>query len=1554
MKKSLFLLALFFTGMFFLEQKSFAAEPTMAEYTAYPVFMADSVQPNIMIILDNSGSMNFNAYGDPANNDDVVQNDVFRGEPYGDFFNVSVSSGGDDAEEKDISGSVSYTNSGDLDIGAWDVDYTQTPPVITTPNIVGVRFENIALPKGAVICSAHIVFTAYRDDTVASDFEIFGEDIDDAPVFSLVADNIKGRTYTSSVLWSAVPAWTQYNKYSTPDISSIVQTVVDRAGWVKGNAMVFKFAGTGKRDAYSRYASTSRAPVLVVEYTDAVGENKRYYGYFNPDFFYEYDSNKFVHKYKKIEYSGCPSSGSWKVAALSELNGVDNDGDGEVDENDELTVTTLSDAAIVSSKLWDGNWLNWLCMRRIDALRKVIMGGLATSRTGGGNQVNIGEKPSQTSRTFTKVFDSSIGSAASPYDGVYSYTMDKDANINVDGDTYHIKIQKDINYEPSEFKDGNISGVLQKVGDKARWGNMFYKNGSGNNGSGGSVKHTIGTNMTTLITNLQLTGCDTWTPLAETMYVATQYFKQEDPESGLEYATGVAPNANTGQDPYYNSGFVHCAKSFVILLTDGASTKDGKIPDFLKDFDGDGDNTACNEDASPPSNCDYGSGGTDYLDDVALYARTTDLRSSTVGKTELEGDQNIILYTVYAFGNDDDARNLLKDAARNGGFKDRNGNNRPDGTYASAAEDRLEWDEDGDNIPDTYYEADDGYILEKKLLEAITSILNRAASGTSASVLATNSEGEGNMVQAYFRPSVTEGITDAKWRGFLHSLWVDPWGNLREDSNGNHKLDLVNTADSSVRAEADMIISYKRDEASNDTKIVRYTTHYRYDPRNTDNQECILGTLTPAGVCTTIYETLELEEIDPVFEAGSVLADRDPATRKIFTYVDKDSDGLVDEVSYNHLDSTDEAVVFNTASSSVLNSYFGVADVSTWDWLGATGGTTRADNLINYIRGTDSIALRNRTLSGETWKLGDIINSTPVTVSRPAENYHIIYKDESYQTFYNEFKDRETVIYVGANDGMLHAFTSWKYNKSTGGYENPYPSDTSGDSSYIANEEIGDELWAYIPQSVLPHLKWYAYPGYTHTYYVDLMPKVADVKIFADDTHYTDADTDLNWGTILLVGLNMGGKEIVADGTKTFYPSYACLDVTEPRSPKLLWERAYTNLAMSRSVPAIVRVEDEWFAVFGSGPTEYDGTSANDAYVFVVNLKTGEPYKKAGAAADEHWLFGPLESKAFINSPVALDKSLNNNVDAIYFGETYETPSGAEKGRGHKITIPCTTCNWNSGFTGNVVYDDTTADWESHVFFDTDRPVTAPMSLSVDRHNNAWIFFGTGRYIGDADKTDNSQQYFYGVKDPFFNQDQSSYYHDFTTSLTLDRGDLFNANGIQVTTSKRVLDSSGSDYGTNGTWADLLTDAQNADGWYISLAATSPSERVVSKPAVLGGTVFVPSFTPSADVCGFGGDANFYALYYETGTGYFKQSLRPSTPVTVSVDVGSGITETQEVVAIKRGTSITGAPPPRIGLHVGKQDGAKGFLQQSTGEVVEIEVDTALNVKSGLTNWRQK
>jgi type IV pilus assembly protein PilY1 len=310
----------------------------------------------------------------------------------------------------------------------------------------------------------------------------------------------------------------------------------------------------------------------------------------------------------------------------------------------------------------------------------------------------------------------------------------------------------------------------------------------------------------------------------------------------------------------------------------------------------------------------------------------------------------------------------------------------------------------------------------------------------------------------------------------------------------------------------------------------------------------------------------------------------------------------------------------------------GVVNDATWGYLGATYDN-RVSNVINFIRGipdnsasyVGSPVLRKRTIGGNVWKLGDIVYSTPVSIADPVENYGLLYDDTSYQSFYNQYKDRETIVYVGANDGMLHAFTSGVYNKTLKKFEQ-----MSG-----TTEQIGDELWAYIPRCLLPHLKWLPSEAYTHVSYVDLKPKIIDVKIFSPDDKHPGG-----WGTVLLCGLNMGGKDIDVAGIGTFKSSFAAIDITDPRDPVLLWEKSYDNLSLTINTPGVIKVHDQWFGTIGSGPTDYDGTSTHRGRVFIVNLLTGELLK----------YFEGNENSAFMNSPVAVDKSLNYSADAIYVG----------------------------------------------------------------------------------------------------------------------------------------------------------------------------------------------------------------------------------------------------------------------------------------------------------------
>ena len=274
-----------------------------------------------------------------------------------------------------------------------------------------------------------------------------------------------------------------------------------------------------------------------------------------------------------------------------------------------------------------------------------------------------------------------------------------------------------------------------------------------------------------------------WTPLEEVLNEAVRYYRQEAPCYTPDYpdnppANNVDFEVNSDWDPYYFNDFygpgagewIPCAKSFVILITDGEPNQNSgasKCGNYNANFDGDG-------------------GG--FLEDIAYLMNTEDVRS------DLAGTQNISLYTVWTFeepGDSQDAVNYLKRASRAGAFSDMNGDDQPwcevncggwgnefypgscgsrdAGDLCTAHTMCQEWDRNCDGSPDTYFEAQDGEQIGESLLLAITDILRRSASGTAVSILSTSAHGEGSLFQAYFKPievtSMGEQSAETRWMG---------------------------------------------------------------------------------------------------------------------------------------------------------------------------------------------------------------------------------------------------------------------------------------------------------------------------------------------------------------------------------------------------------------------------------------------------------------------------------------------------------------------------------------------------------------------------------------------------------------------------------------------------------------------------------------------------------------------------------------------------------------------------------------------------------------------
>ncbi len=169
-----------------------------------------------------------------------------------------VSQASDDAEERSSNGNVDL-GSTDLELGS-DGGNAQ---------IAGLRFRNINIPNGATILSASIQFTVDETDSGATSVTIIGEDANNALTFSTNINDISTRTQaTATVAWNNIPAWNTVGQAGvdqrTPDLTGIVQEIVNRGGWSSGNAMVFGMYGSGERTAESYNGDASLAPVLTI------------------------------------------------------------------------------------------------------------------------------------------------------------------------------------------------------------------------------------------------------------------------------------------------------------------------------------------------------------------------------------------------------------------------------------------------------------------------------------------------------------------------------------------------------------------------------------------------------------------------------------------------------------------------------------------------------------------------------------------------------------------------------------------------------------------------------------------------------------------------------------------------------------------------------------------------------------------------------------------------------------------------------------------------------------------------------------------------------------------------------------------------------------------------------------------------------------------------------------------------------------------------------------------------------------------------------------------
>lgn len=1085
------------------------------------------------------------------------------------------------------------------------------------------------------------------------------------------------------------------------------------------------------------------------------------------------------------------------------------------------------------------------------------------------------------------------------------------------------------------------------------------------------------------------------TPIAENLVEVANYFSQyPTPEYYPSEISYMPYEVNPSWDPFLVDGEkLDCIQSNVLIFTDGYPYKDGCVPSYLVDADGDNnpaDGRVCSDDQAEQNKHDN-------LDDVAWWFHNHDLRP------DIDGLQTLTVYTVGFAGGD--IRQILQDTAENAGGK----------AYAAA----------------------DGLSLRAAFSDIFRKIQNSASSGTAAGVVSQSRSGVGGVYQAVFyqKRKGSDGKS-VNWAGDVHALFIDEYGYMREDTNGNHRLDIGEDTngngvyDSGVDTPGDFIVIQDNENPGIWNRYYDFNGDYHIDGDVSQIGETAELPLEKLNFVWSASDWLNSSSLDTTIQRN--YTDHSLA-RYIFTFIDADQDMVVDPGEQLSFElgtisgiamSSFTDLSLSALSSSELNSL--IADISdpakiypylslypsfedTPDWVKTMqqedhndGGTAfrrflllQTKRLINFVRGQDETepleihgmdqtyfvpGFRNRSgdfdddpTTTETWRLGDIVYSTPTMIAKPGEGYHLLYQDGTYSKFLAKYQHRRGVVYVGANDGMLHAFNAGFFDADTKEFKLQY----DGETPY----PLGMELWAYIPYNLLPHLYWLTETDYgqAHVYYVDLKPKVFDAKIFQEEAECNDANQTndykcihpAGWGTVLVGGMRFGGGKIGVDvtkndpaswdastegftkflnGTDTHSTSaYFIIDITNPETPpQVLAELSFPGMGFTTCYPSVVpiRKKDEngnrtnsWYLVFGNGPAASDGspdttslksgTSSQKGKIFVIDLlKLGsehilQTYSKTASVSPA---FVELDDNSFISDPITVDYDLDFAADAVYFGTVEGDHATGFEGKMRRIILG----NADPGSPDTWTADSVLIDLSGR-----HQPITAAPTVGMDKFGTPWIFFGTGRYYVDQDEENTDLQGYYGVMEPM----------DSDGNLTFDQ--VITSNLLDVTNAKVYADKYVEGVYQGGTpitnWDDLEGQISNFSGWYLQF---SDGEINLGPATLLGDLLsFTTYLFPSGDPCNSEGSSSLYATYYRTGTAYYLSTIGSES---ATADNGDPKTLNLRKQDLGKGLSIT------PNLHVGREVGSTAVIQTSTGAIKTLHQINPGPTKSGIAGWKER
>ncbi len=514
----------------------------------------------------------------------------------------------------------------------------------------------------------------------------------------------------------------------------------------------------------------------------------------------------------------------------------------------------------------------------------------------------------------------------------------------------------------------------------------------------------------------------------------------------------------------------------------------------------------------------------------------------------------------------------------------------------------------------------------------------------------------------------------------------------------------------------------------------------------------------------------------PVWDAGAILSGTQktppfplPDERKIFT-------------SSTQADLPQRTVAFRwPALDSAQRTALGTPNPgSASDSLG--------EQRLKYLRGDRALELGRRD-GIFRWRrsvLGDIVNSIPVHVGPPAS----MHQDSDYPGFRAKYARRAEAVYVGANDGMLHAFDADK----------------------------GVELFAYIPNALMPSLALLTQPQYRHRPFVDGGIAVADAKVRGE------------WRTVLAAGMGAGAQGIfaldVSDPARFEEGMGAIWEFTDRDDPDIGHIMAAPQIAKLRSKTGGALANYEYFVVVPSGINNYkaDGTGRFSATgqpaLFLLSLQ-----KDPGSP----WKLGVNYYK--IKLPVGEAGMQNGLFQPVLAG-------GADGAVRHAYAGDLQGNLWRFDFKDGAPWNKALGANPKPVFIAQDengrrQPITTQPKLVYAAGGAYMVLFGTGKFLEpqDAAPAGFGTQSFYGI---------------------LDKPEARDSIDGRKALSPRILASvnQGDEVLLAQSRENSMRSTASGAGWFFDFPESEKSgERVVFTPVTAFGRLFLSTLIPSATPC---------------------------------------------------------------------------------------------------------